>query len=176
MQLLEQMALETTSDFNISEQCLESAIEMDMLFEGVEIPSDFIKEVKKIADMFSKVIGEKAKSNKSLIKLEKKMQKKTTKIYGFGERKMGDNIQAISLHGKMKSLGYKCSTNIDKDRDRVETRYYLKEISNGYVNVIVTTSIPNNKWKENESYIYVKYVESSKVSDKVKEDILKLFK
>ena len=27
------MALENASDFNVSEQCLESAMEMDMLFE-----------------------------------------------------------------------------------------------------------------------------------------------
>ena len=32
--------------------------------------------------------------------------------------------------------------------------------------------VPNNKWKENESYIIAKYVES----DKVKDDLLKLFK
>ena len=170
MQLLQRMALENGSDYNVSEQCLESAMEMDMLFEGAEIPNDFVKEVKKIADMLSKLIGEKANSNKSLIKLEKKMQKKPMRNYGFGERKMGD-VQAISIHGKMKSLGYKCSTNVDKN-NRVEMRYYLKKISDGYVNVIVSTSVPNNKWKENESYIIAKYVES----DKVKDDLLKLFK
>lgn len=50
--------------------------------------------------MLAKVIGEKVKTNKSLIKLEKKIHKKPARSYGFGERKMGDDVQAMSLHGK----------------------------------------------------------------------------
>lgn len=172
MQLLEQMALEEFDQSSaVAEQCMECAMEFDSVLEGVEIPNEFVKEVKKLADTFSKLIGkDKAEANKSLKKLEVKLGKKPAKFYRFGERKMGD-VPAESLHGKVKSRGYKCSVNIDKD-NRAENRYYLKAIPGGYVNLIVATSIPGNKWGDNESYVIAKFVEESKVTP----EGLKMFK
>ena len=160
MQLLEQLA---NNDQSFNEMLIESIVN-NPITEGIvkkkPIPEKFQSESKKIFDKYLTLIKGTDDYDKQKEKFNKLLG--TKRLYSFSSNKVEKPESMFKL---MKSLGYKeC---VDKNQKNGELRYYLKEIGDYYMTIIVATAPGKDKESgKNELALIVNYADASKVTDK----------
>lgn len=173
MNFLEQMA-----SVAVEESALEVALEAtinsidedgeNVITEGLsKVYPEFIKEARKVCD----VVVDFAKNSENPQKAKKLVEKgfkKNRKSYSVGARHL--TVPAEGILSKIKACGYKKSVN-DEKLGNIITNYYLKEIEDGYCNLILSVSDKNYK-KDQQVALVVRFISK----DKVTPEQLKLFK